>query len=106
MNSLKRRGYLVVFGNASGPVPPIDPLLLTRKGSLFLTRPSLIDFIQTKSELNWRANDLFTWYKTGKVKSSIYKVFDLKDATKAHVELQSRRATGKILLRVFNKLVK
>jgi NADPH2:quinone reductase len=104
--SCARRGDLVFFGNASGPVPPIDPLLLTKNGSLRMTRPSLSDFIITREDLDSRAQDLFTWINQGKLKVNIHKVFDLNEVKLAHREIESRAAVGKILLRVLRTLSK
>eukprot|EP01027_Heterolobosea_sp_BB2_P025617 GEZU01039315.1.p3 GENE.GEZU01039315.1~~GEZU01039315.1.p3 ORF type:complete len:102 (+),score=38.28 GEZU01039315.1:64-369(+) len=100
MNSCAIRGFVVFFGNASGPVPPIDPLLLSSKGSLSITRPTLAHFVASSEELHSRATDLFNWLRSGQLKLNIYKVFDLAEASKAHDEIQSGATTGKIILKV------
>jgi NADPH2:quinone reductase len=100
MNSLRHRGYLVVFGFSSGLVPPLDPAILGVKGSLFLTRPGLNQYIATREELVTRANHLFAWLTSGAVKVRINHTFPLADAVKAHQELEARRTTGKVLLEV------
>jgi NADPH2:quinone reductase len=98
LNSLKPRGYMVTFGNASGPVPEISPLLLSQKGSLFLTRPSLAHYILTPAELAWRAGDVFRWTVEGSLKVRIGHTFPLEAAAQAHRDLESRRTTGKLVL--------
>ncbi|MBI4670174.1 MAG: quinone oxidoreductase [Chloroflexi bacterium] len=99
LNCLAPRGMLVLWGNASGAVPPIDPLTLMSKGSLYLTRPTLGHYIATREEYDWRANDLFQWLAQGKLRVRIDKTFALKDAADAHRYLESRAAMGKLLLR-------
>eukprot|EP01080_Neovahlkampfia_damariscottae_P009641 gene9641-1845_t len=103
MRSLDKRGMLVLFGNASGAVPPIDPLELTRFGSLFLTRPSLKDYVQSRNEFQQRSNDLFNYIKDGKLHLKIHKEFNYKDVGQAYNELVGRKATGKILLKFLKK---
>ncbi|OQY87126.1 MAG: NADPH:quinone reductase [Chloroflexi bacterium UTCFX4] len=98
LNCLAPRGMLVLWGNASGAVPPIDPLLLMNKGSLYLTRPTLGHYIATRAEYAARANDLFQWMAEGKLRVRIDKQFSLRDAADAHRYLASRAAMGKILL--------
>jgi NADPH2:quinone reductase len=100
MDSLRTRGMLVLFGNASGPVPPIEPLLLTQKGSLFLTRPQLAHYIADRAELLARANDLFQWLSEGKLILHIGGRYPLEQAAEAHRALESRQTTGKLLLLV------
>ena len=95
---LGRRGYIVSFGNPSGPVPPLDTAILGRLGSLFLTRPSLMDYTATREELLQRANDILGWIKSGKLKLRIHDRFPLKDAAEAHRQLEGRLTTGKLLL--------
>mmetsp|Transcript_17601 Transcript_17601/g.29941 ORF Transcript_17601/g.29941 Transcript_17601/m.29941 type:complete len:381 (+) Transcript_17601:60-1202(+) len=102
LDSLKRRGFCVLFGNASGPVPPIDPLVLNAKGSLFLTRPKLYDYIDTREQLCERMEDLFRWVREGKLRFNIQKVFELEQAQQAHEFLESGKTEGKVLLKVFN----
>jgi NADPH2:quinone reductase len=98
LNCLRTRGYLVLFGNASGPAPPIDPLTLMAKGSLFLTRPLLAHHTQTREETRWRAGDLFAWIESGALKVRIAHTFPLSAAAEAHRALQGRGVSGKILL--------
>ncbi len=95
---LKPRGYMVLFGQSSGAVPPVDPGSLAAKGSLFLTRPTLANYAATRDELTWRSNDLFSWIAAGKLKLKIDHVFALAEAGRAHQELEGRRTTGKVLL--------
>jgi NADPH2:quinone reductase len=92
------RGYLVLFGGASGPVPPVDPLILSQKGSLFLTRPTLVNHIATREELEKRASDVMNMITAGKLKLRIEHTYALKDAAQAHRDLESRKTTGKLLL--------
>lgn len=98
LNCLSPRGMLVLWGNASGAVPPIDPLLLMSKGSLFMTRPTLGHYIATREEYETRARDLFQWLAEGKLRVRIDKTFALHDAAAAHRYLESRAAMGKVLL--------
>ena len=100
LNCLRHRGYLALFGFSSGLVPPFDPAILGIKGSLFLTRPGLNQYIATREELMMRARDLFKWLGDGSVKIRINHTFPLADAVKAHQELEARRTTGKVLLEV------
>lgn len=99
LNSLKPRGMMVSFGNASGPVDPIAPLVLSQKGSLFLTRPTLAHYTAKREELEWRASDVFNWLRGGVLKVHIHGIYPLGDAASAHAELEGRRSTGKLLLR-------
>lgn len=98
LDCLKPRGYLVLFGQSSGPVPPFDPGKLAAKGSLFLTRPSLAHYTLDRVELLQRAGDLFGWIQSGKVKPRIENVFALKDAGQAQRLLESRKTSGKLVL--------
>ncbi len=98
LNCLRPRGYLVLYGQSSGRVPPLDPQTLNAKGSLFLTRPTLGHYVATREELLWRANDLFERLAEGKLKVRIDKTFPLAQATEAHQYLASRQAMGKVLL--------
>ena len=98
INCLAPRGMLVLFGQSSGPVAPFDPQLLARRGSLFLTRPSLANYIAARAELQERATDLFGWIAAGKLRLRTEFEFPLKDAGKAHEALAGRRTTGKVLL--------
>jgi NADPH2:quinone reductase len=90
---------MVTFGQSSGPVGPIDPLLLTQKGSLFLTRPSLAQYVSDPEELRKRAADLMGWLGSGQLKLHIDKVYPLSEAASAHRDLEGRKSSGKLLLR-------
>jgi NADPH2:quinone reductase len=98
LNCLRPRGMLALFGFSSGLVPPFDPAVLGIKGSLFLTRPGLNQYMATRDELLMRADAIFDWIASGALKIRIGGVFPLSDATTAHKELEARRTTGKILL--------
>jgi NADPH2:quinone reductase len=98
LNGLRPRGLLASFGNASGPVPPFAPLLLSQRGSLYLTRPTLPHYTQTTAELRARSGDLFRWLAAGELKVRIGAAFPLPDAADAHRALEGRRTTGKVLL--------
>ena len=100
LDSLRPRGMMVTYGNASGPVPAIEPLLLNQKGSLFLTRPSLAYYAANREELLWRAGDLFKWILAGDLKLRIEHTYPLANARKAHEDLEGRKTTGKLLLHV------
>ena len=97
VNSLGRRGYMVFYGQASGPVGEIDSGIL-RGGSKFLTRPSLGDYTATREELLYRANEVLDWVRGGELKLSIGLTLALSDAAEAHRQLEGRKTTGKILL--------
>jgi len=98
LDCLKPLGYLVSFGQSSGPVPPFDPLLLSRKGSLFLTRPTLAHYIADRPSLLQRATEVLGWVATRQIKLHIGQSFYLKEAADAHRSLESRLTTGKVLL--------
>jgi NADPH2:quinone reductase len=98
LNCLQPRGMMVSYGNASGPVPPFSPLLLTEKGSLFFTRPSRKHYSLTREETLAAANALFAVILSGAVKVAIGARFPLADAAKAHAALESRATTGALLL--------
>lgn len=98
LDVLKPRGMMVTFGNASGPVPEISPLELMRRGSLFLTRPTMFDYIETREKLLERASDLFEWIADNELDVRIGEHFQLADAAEAHRALEGRRTTGKVLL--------
>jgi len=98
LNVLRRRGYMVLFGQSSGPAPPIDPQILNPKGSLFLTRPTLGHYTADREELMGRTNDLFNWMAAGKLKVRVDKTFPLTEAAEAHRYLEGRQSKGKILL--------
>ncbi|MCX7782907.1 MAG: quinone oxidoreductase [Meiothermus sp.] len=98
LNSLRIRGMLALYGQSSGPVPPFNPQILNQKGGLFLTRPSLWHYTQTREELLWRAGDVMRWALEGKLKVRIGAEFPLAQAAQAHFALQGRNTTGKVLL--------
>ena len=98
LNVLKPRGYLVLFGGASGAVPPFDLIKLSQKGSLYITRPTLGHYTATRDELEWRANDVLSWVKNGELKLRIHKKYPLREAAQAHRDLEGRKTTGKLLL--------
>jgi NADPH2:quinone reductase len=98
LNSLRPRGMLALFGFSSGAVAPFDPAVLGAKGSLFLTRPGLNQYIATREELVQRASDLFKWLGSGELEPRVDRVLPLADAAIAHSELEARRTTGKLLL--------
>jgi NADPH2:quinone reductase len=100
LDCLRPRGLMVSFGNASGPVDPISPLILSQKGSLFLTRPTLFHYIATRPELEQAANDLFDVVRSGKVKIEVKQRFPLAEAAEAHRALEARRTTGSTILTV------
>jgi NADPH2:quinone reductase len=98
LNVLRPRGHMVLFGGASGPVAPVDPIKLMQKGSLTLTRPSLIHYVGTRQELEQRAGDVLAMIAAGKLKLRIEHVYKLEQAAQAHRDLEGRKTTGKILL--------
>lgn len=98
INCLKPRGYMVFFGNASGPVPPIDPLLLSQKGSIYLTRPTLNDYTQTREEYLQRTDEVMGWIQDGALNVRIGEEHPLENAAEAHIRLEGRKTTGKVLL--------
>jgi NADPH2:quinone reductase len=98
LDCLAPLGALVLFGQASGPVPPFDTAILNAKGSLTLARPSLTHNVANRADVLNRAGDLFGWIESGKLKITIGRSFPLSQAAQAHRELESRRTTGKIIL--------
>ncbi|HEX5107889.1 MAG TPA: quinone oxidoreductase [Vicinamibacterales bacterium] len=98
LNCLRPRGYLALFGFSSGPVTGFDPATLGVKGSLFLTRPGLNQYIATREELLMRANAVLGWLANGTLTLRIGRVFPMADAASAHAELEARRTTGKLIL--------
>ena len=98
LNILRPRGMMVLFGGSSGPVPPFDPIILTQKGSLFLTRPSLGAYIASREELVARSRAVFGMIGAGKLKLRIEHTYPLAEAERAHRELEGRKTTGKLLL--------
>ena len=99
LNVLRPRGYLVLFGGASGAVPPFDLIKLSQKGSLYVTRPTLAHYTATRDELEWRANDVMQMIVRGDLKLRIHKVYPLEEAQQAHRDLEGRKTTGKLLLK-------
>jgi NADPH:quinone reductase len=97
-NVLAPRGMMILFGQSSGPVAPFDAGILGAKGSLFLTRPSLVAYTATREELLQRAGDVLGWTRDGKLKLRMEFEFPLKDVAEAHRALESRKTTGKVLL--------
>lgn len=98
LNVLRPRGMMVLYGGSSGAVPPFDPIVLTQKGSLFLTRPSLGNYISTREELVARSSSVFGMMASGKLKLRIEHTYPLAEAQRAHRELEGRKTTGKLLL--------
>jgi NADPH2:quinone reductase len=100
LDCLRARGLMVSFGNASGPPDPIAPGVLSQKGSLFLTRPTLFDYIAAREELETSAAELFEMVSSGKVKVEVKQRFDLKDAGEAHRQLEARKTSGSTVLTI------
>jgi NADPH2:quinone reductase len=100
LDLIRRRGMMVLFGQSSGPVDPIDPQILNQKGSLFLTRPTLVHYIATRDDLLRRAGDLFAWIEAGELDVRIGAEFPLDEVARAHDALEGRQTTGKVVLRV------
>ena len=98
LDCLRPRGYLVLYGGSSGPVPPVDPMVLARKGSLFLTRPSLGAYVATGDELQWRAGALFDLVASGQLRVAVHRRYPLDEAARAHQDLASGTTSGKLLL--------
>lgn len=98
INLLRPRGMMALYGGSSGAVPPFDPIILTQKGSLYLTRPSLGNYIATREELIARSGAVFGMIAAGKLKLRIEHTYPLMDAQRAHRELEGRMTTGKLLL--------
>ena len=99
LNCLRPRGYMVLYGQASGAVGLLDPQILNAKGSLFLTRPSLGHYLLTRDELLSRSGDLFDWLAAGELDVRIDQVFPLAQAADAHAYIEGRRTMGKVVLR-------
>jgi NADPH2:quinone reductase len=97
---LKPRGMMVAFGQSSGPAAPIDLLMLSQKGSLYVTRPTLFTYIASREDLEWRSSEMFRWIGEGKLKINIDKVYPLAEAGQAQRDLEARKTTGKLLLKV------
>jgi len=99
LNVLRPRGYLVLFGGASGAVPPFDLIKLSQKGSLYVTRPTLAHYTATRDEREWRAHDVMQMIVRGDLKLRIHKTYPLAEAQQAHRDLEGRKTTGKLLLK-------
>ena len=100
LDCLRPRGLMVTFGQASGPIDPIAPVLLSQKGSLFLTRPILFHYIERREELEASANELFSVVASGKVRINVNQRFALKDAADAHKALEARATSGSTILTI------
>ena len=100
LDCLRPRGLMVTFGQASGPIDPIAPVLLSQKGSLFLTRPILFHYIQRRDALEASANELFEMVASGKVRINVNRRFALKDAAEAHKALEARATSGSTVLTI------
>jgi len=98
LDCLQPRGLLVLFGNASGPVPPVNLGILAQKGSLYVTRPTLFTYAARREDLNAMANELFGMVLSGKIRSEARQTFALKDAAEAHRAIESRATTGATVL--------
>jgi NADPH2:quinone reductase len=98
INCLATRGMLVLFGQSSGVVPAVDPQVLSQKGSLFFTRPTLVHYIATRDELQQRARTLFDWIGSGQLRLRMEFEFPLRNVAEAHTSLTGRKTTGKVLL--------
>jgi NADPH2:quinone reductase len=98
LNCLKPRGMMVLFGGSSGAVPPFDLIQLSTRGSLFVTRPTLKDYIASRADLEWRAGDVFRWIAEGKLAVRAEHTYALQDAAQAQIDIASRGTTGKLLL--------
>ena len=98
INCLSRLGFMVLYGNASGPVTEFNPATLGPKGSLFLTRPTLFDYTADRASLEWRTGDVFDWISKGELKLRIEHFYSLSDAQEAHQDLEGRKTSGKIIL--------
>src|SRR5262249_11178800 len=98
LNCLAPRGLLALFGQSSGPVPPFELQLLAQKGSLYVTRPTLLSYLRTRAELDQRASELLGWIAGGQVRLRMEFDFPLKEAAEAHRALETRKTTGKVLL--------
>ena len=96
--ALRPRGMMVLYGAASGPVPPLDPQRLNSGGSLFLTRPTMVHYLADEEELRWRSGELFDWIAKGELDVRIGGTYPLADAARAQEDLAARRTTGKLLL--------
>lgn len=98
IDCLAKMGTMVLYGNASGPVTEFNPATLGPKGSLFLTRPTLFDYLADRETLEWRSNDLFSWIAQGKLALRLEHSYPLANASDAHTDLEARKTTGKVVL--------
>lgn len=98
LNCLQPRGYMILYGQSSGAVAPLDPQVLNQKGSIFLTRPSLGHYTLDRAEILRRAGDLFDWISAGQLSVRIDKTFPLEEAAEAHRHMEARQSKGKVLL--------
>lgn len=98
LDCLKPRGMMVSFGNASGPVPPFEPAILSARGSLYFTRPSLFHYIASREELLWRAREMFSLVEQGKITITIGQTYTLETIAKAHQDLENRLTTGATII--------
>jgi NADPH2:quinone reductase len=98
LNVLRARGYMVLYGQSSGKIDAFDPAVLAQKGSLFLTRPTLVSYIAARDELERRAGEVMGWVRQGKLRVRIEATFPLAEARAAHEALEGRKTTGKVLL--------
>lgn len=98
INCLSKLGYMVLYGNASGPVTEFNPATLGPKGSLFLTRPTLFDYTADRESLVWRSNDVFNWIADGSLKLRLEHFYPLAEVQQAHKDLEGRKTTGKVIL--------
>jgi NADPH2:quinone reductase len=98
LDSLRPLGMMVAFGNASGPIPPIDPLILSQKGSLFLTRPTLMHYTAKRADLEALADELFDMVASGRVRIEVNQTYALRDAAQAQIDLAARKTTGSSVL--------
>ncbi len=98
LNCLARRGMMVLFGQSSGPVGPIDPQVLNQKGSVYLTRPSLFHYVALREELLERSGQVLGWIRDGRLRLSIFREMPLEKAADAHRMLEARQTAGKVLL--------
>jgi NADPH2:quinone reductase len=98
LDCLRPRGYMVLFGASSGPVPPLDLQILNQKGGLFVTRPSLAQYTATREELLWRAESVLSWIGNNALEVRIGGAYPLSEAAQAHRDLEGRKTTGKLIL--------
>jgi len=100
LNVLRPRGYLVLFGGSSGAVPPFDLIKLSQKGSLYITRPTLANYVETREDLEWRSGEILDLVGSGALKVRIHQSYALEEAAQAHRDLEGRKTTGKLLLKI------